>query len=368
MRVPHKYRELLNDVKTAVVSDAPRRRLSFYVLNLALSLTSLIMTVVNIFTKEFLLLAVTLTYAILCFANSLLISRNKVNENVLYFVLAAESLTLLVFFFVSGVPNGFSALWACLIPSFSLIVLGVKHGTLCSLTEFAVIIFLFWTPVGRSLLLYTYTDEFMLRFPFLYFSMFIIALIIELVRKETQTQLESAREQYFFLYRHDALTGLFNRYGIDEYIQNTFSDKSVGNAAVIIFDIDNFKQLNDVYGHEFGDTVLKTVANVPLPLLCEHCRCCRWGGEEFLVLMQCSHDPAEVAERIRTAVGNTVIMHGDEQVRVTVSVGVCIADAVTCETVHDAIDCADRALYKSKTDGKNRITVYSLDAIEADVM
>lgn len=108
--------------------------------------------------------------------------------------------------------------------------------------------------------------------------------------------------------------------------------------------------------------MLKTVANVPLSFLCERCRCCRWGGEEFLVLMQCAHEPGEVAERIRTAVDNTVIMHGDEQVRVTVSVGVCISDAVTGETVHDAIDCADRALYKSKTDGKNRITVYSLDA------
>ena len=79
------------------------------------------------------------------------------------------------------------------------------------------------------------------------------------------------------------------------------------------------------------------------------------GGEEFLVLMQCDHEPEEVAERIRTAVDNTVIMHGDEQVGVTVSVGVCISDAVTGETVHDAIDCADRALYKSKTDGKNRL-------------
>lgn len=362
MRVPHKYRELLNDVKTAVVSDAPRRRLSFYVLNLALSLTSLIMTIVNAFTSEFLLLAVTLAYAVLCFINSLLISRNRVNENVLYFVLAAESLALMVFFFVSGVPNGFSALWACLIPSFSLFVLGVKYGMFCSLTELAAIIFLFWTPVGRSLLLYSYTDEFMLRFPFLYFSMFVIALLIELVRKETQNQLESARAQYLFLYRHDALTGLFNRYGIDEYIQNTFAGESAGNAAVILFDIDNFKQLNDAYGHEFGDTVLKAVANVLLPLLCEHCCCCCWGGEEFLVLMQCDHEPEEVAERIRTAVDNTVIMHGDEQVGVTVSVGVCISDAVTGETVHDAIDCADRALYKSKTDGKNRITVYSLDA------
>ena len=199
MRVPHKYRELLNDVKTAVVSDAPRRRLSFYVLNLALSLTSLIMTIVNAFTSEFLLLAVTLAYAVLCFINSLLISRNRVNENVLYFVLAAESLALMVFFFVSGVPNGFSALWACLIPSFSLFVLGVKYGMFCSLTELAAIIFLFWTPVGRSLLLYSYTDEFMLRFPFLYFSMFIIALLIELVRKETQNQLESARAQYLSL-------------------------------------------------------------------------------------------------------------------------------------------------------------------------
>ena len=139
----------------------------------------------------------------------------------------------------------------------------------------AMMIFLFWIPVGRALLLYSYTETFMLRFPFLYSSIYLISLLIEYVRKETQNQLEKSKQEYRYLYRHDALTGLYNRYGIKEFMEDAFQHQNRQHVSVILMDVDDFKKLNDVYGHECGDAILKMVAAVPLEIMCEHCHCCR---------------------------------------------------------------------------------------------
>ena len=247
-----------------------------------------------------------------------------------------------------------------MIPSFAMLIFRVKRGSAFCCLAFVMMIFLFWTPVGRSLLLYAYTDEFMLRFPFLYLSVFLISLLIELVRRETQTQLETAKQEYRYLYRHDALTGLYNRYGIKEYMDKAFSGQSHHHVSVILFDIDNFKAVNDVYGHECGDEVLKTVASVPLAIMCDHCHCCRWGGEEFLLIMQCEHNATEVAEQIRQKVEQTPIRCAEEEIHVTISAGVCTASDLSHITIHDVIEHADRALYASKTSGKNQVTTCSL--------
>ncbi len=320
------------------------------------------MSVVNIFTAEYTLMVVTFIFSFLCLINVILLHVLKINEVIVYTAFGVESLALLAFFFISGIPNGFSALWICLIPSFALLIFGVKLGSGYSMLALLMTLFFFWIPAGKSLLMYSYTNEFMLRFPFLYCSVFVISLIIECVRKETQNQLEYVKQNYSFLYRHDALTGLYNRHGIKEYIEKAFNDKSGNNhAAIIIFDIDDFKGINDKYGHEFGDKVLKTVAEISLRIMCKHCHCCRWGGEEFLLIMQCEHNPFNTAEKIRKEVEKTEILNGEEKIHVTISVGVCVEENLQSTNIHDIIDKADKALYISKEKGKNCVTNYNLN-------
>ena len=360
MAVTRAYEKMMQNIKEAIVSDNLRRRVLFYFLNITLSLTSLVMSIINYFTAEYVLLAATLIFSVVCLGNVFLLHGAHMRESVIFSMFGAESLLLLLFFFISGIPNGFSALWICLIPSFAMLIFRVKRGSAFCCLAFVMMIFLFWTPVGRSLLLYAYTDEFMLRFPFLYLSVFLISLLIELVRRETQTQLETAKQEYRYLYRHDALTGLYNRYGIKEYMDKAFSGQSHHHVSVILFDIDNFKAVNDVYGHECGDEVLKTVASVPLAIMCDHCHCCRWGGEEFLLIMQCEHNATEVAEQIRQKVEQTPIRCAEEEIHVTISAGVCTASDLSHITIHDVIEHADRALYASKTSGKNQVTTCSL--------
>ena len=364
MKKSHRIETLFAKLAAAVVSDNPRRKLSFYLLSAALSLTSLVMTIVNIFTAEYLLMDATLAFCVLCALNIVLLYFTPIPEKAVYLCFGVEAIALILFFFISGIPNGFSAIWICLIPGFALLVFGVRTGSIFSLLALAIPVFLFWIPAGRNLLQFSYTETFMLRFPFVYLSFFVISLLIELVRRETQRQLEAAREQYRHLYRHDALTGLYNRYGICEFLDDAFREENKQRIAVILLDIDDFKCINDRYGHECGDAVLQAVAQVPLRVMCEHCRCCRWGGEEFLLIMQCTHDPAEVADQIRREIEKTPVEFRGENIHVTVSAGVCVAYKTAGVTLHDVLDTADAALYESKENGKNRVTVRVYDPKE----
>ena len=365
MKIQHLYAGFLSKIKAVVVSDTSRRRVVFRGLEWALALISLVMTVVNWFTAEYLLLGFTLAFSAASLLNILLLHVSFVNDKLVYGLFAAESMGLLLFFFISGVPNGFSALWICLIPSFAMLIFGVRGGSAFSALALGMMLFLFWCPAGRALLQYAYTDEFMLRLPFLYCSVYCICLLLELVRSETQAQLEEAKWQYRHLYRHDALTGLYNRYGINEFMEAAFSERTENKVSVIMLDVDDFKAINDQYGHICGDEVLKAVASVPLGTVCTHCRCCRWGGEEFLLIMQCDHDAAAVAEDIRRRIAELRIDCNGKEVRTTVSVGVCIAPDLSSATIRDVIDLADKALYQSKLDGKNCVTVYTLEPAES---
>ena len=356
------YKNISGKIKELVVSDVSRRRVSFFLLNGALTLTALVMSIVNIITAEYALFVAAFTFSLLCLLNIILLHATRVDERLIYKLFGAESLALLAFFFVSGIPNGFSALWVCLIPSFALLIFGVRVGSAFSALALAMLIFFFWVPFGRSLLLYSYTDEFMLRMPFLYCSVFVISLLIELIRSETQKQLEFIKEKCLRLYRHDALTGLYNRYGINEFLDKTFGAdaESAASAAVVIFDIDDFKSINDEYGHECGDEVLREIARILIESACSHCRCCRWGGEEFLLLMQCRHDPALAAEEIRKKIERTEIIYGGSSIHTSVSMGVCIAENPGGVCVRDVVEKADNMLYVSKSNGKNCVTVRSV--------
>ncbi len=364
MKAKDLYRKFMEEIRIAVVSDELRRKVSFYLLSGALSLTSFVMTVVNFFTAENVLLFATLIFSVLCLINILVLYFTKVPEIIVYDTFGVEAMALLAFFFISGIPDGFSAFWICLIPSFALLIFGTKRGSVFCLFAMGLLVFLFWLPVGRSMLMYSYNETFMLRFPFLYISVYLISLLIECVRKETQKQLEETRNQYHSLYRHDALTGLYNRYGINEYLEKAFADKSNQHVSIILLDIDDFKNINDEYGHEGGDEVLKMVASIPPKFMCKHCHCSRWGGEEFLLIMQCEHDAVYAAEKIRREIEQTPVLYDGKEIHATVSVGVCIADDLSDVTVHDVIDQADKAMYISKMNGKNRVTTRTIKRAE----
>ena len=353
------YVTLMRRIQIALISDAGRLRLLFIIMNFALSIVSFTMTCVNFVTKEYVLLCVTLIFSILCFANAIITIFTTKLDYLLHLLFAGEALLLLAYFFISGTPDGFSVLWTCLVPSFSMLLFGLKIGARFSFVTQCMMLFFLWVPLGKSLLLYDYNETFMLRFPFLYLAIFIISAIMEYIRQVTYSRLKDTNAKYEHLYRHDALTGLYNRYGMQEYFDNLLVRNRRENTAIIMLDIDNFKRVNDTYGHECGDVVLKVIGSIPGKVMCEHSHICRWGGEEFVLLMQCEHEPPVTAEKVRAAIEKTEIDYNGEILHVTVSVGVGIAPSsvVTPDNIHDLIDLADEAMYESKKNGKNRVTV-----------
>ena len=168
----------------------------------------------------------------------------------------------------------------------------------------------------------------------------------------------------------DGLTGLHNRRyfedRLDEEIQR--SRRYDRPMSIIMIDIDFFKQFNDTCGHLKGDDVLRQLSHI----LQDHSRetdiTARYGGEEFvMILPETSLESSRMlGERIRKAV-DEVVFEGEERIpakNLTVSVGVsCLTDD---EGGYDALDRADRALYKSKQAGKNLVTVLTKEGLSQE--
>ncbi len=336
--------------------DTVRKQLMFSLLNAVLCIVAFVMTVVNIITGELVLMVVTLAYSLLCLFN-LVMGYFRGAGNLIYITFTVETMIMIAFFIVSGIPNGFSVLWVLIIPSFVLAIFRSRVGSIFCILTLLMIIFFFWFPLGRSFLMYEYSETFMLRFPFVYIALFLIALYIETIRMGTWKKLRESEINYRRLYRHDALTGIYSRHAFYDELGQVLGENTNDHVSLVILDIDDFKRINDRYGHNAGDEVLRSVTRIILDNICQHCVACRWGGEEFLVLMQCGHDAYEMAERIRKTIEDTEIVYGEYRIKITVSVGVSTAKYVSEDQISDFINKADGAMYASKEKGKNLTTV-----------
>jgi diguanylate cyclase (GGDEF)-like protein len=160
----------------------------------------------------------------------------------------------------------------------------------------------------------------------------------------------------------DSLTGLYNRRHLDEILGQELISAGEQDypVSVIMGDLDHFKSVNDRFGHVAGDEVLRTVGR----LMMTHARagdiCCRYGGEEFLlVLPRVTKDIAlERAERLRGAMAAALIPYGELAIPVTASFGVA-AFPDDGRTGDELIDAADRALYAAKAAGRNCVDIGS---------
>lgn len=359
-----KYNEIFSRLRLIVVNEITMRNMMFRWLNGLLALVALFMTVINIFTAEYVLMTVTFVFSLVCVLNIILCLRTGSIKTWLMVLFEVETLALIAFFFIFGIPNGFSAQWICLIPSFALLIFGTKKGTIFSATAFAMEIFFFWTPLGRSVLMYEYTKEFMLRFPFVYVAFYIITLFIETSRSETRKQLASLEKKYEYLYRHDELTGILNRYGFYEALNDQLLNVNPNDSALMIIDIDNSKSVNDKYGHVVGDAVLSKVAYVLSSSSGADSIIARWGGEEFIVFVCNEADYCEYADGLRRAVENADILIDGRMIRVTISIGVCsVGKKVNQDEFSRIISIADNNLYKAKKNGKNRIESTAQDVL-----
>lgn len=153
----------------------------------------------------------------------------------------------------------------------------------------------------------------------------------------------------------DKLTGLYNRRAFDIMLNQTLKLVLRGKStfSIILIDIDHFKNINDTYSHLAGDTVIRSVVKTIEQTIRTSDVLCRWGGEEFLILLQeCELEDAWVtAEKVRMAVGTDQTPYNDQNITVTISLG--ITQHTQGDTMESVLSRADEALYSAKNQGRN---------------
>ncbi|AKF25477.1 hypothetical protein YH65_08900 [Sulfurovum lithotrophicum] len=173
-------------------------------------------------------------------------------------------------------------------------------------------------------------------------------------------QRKDAQDQAY-LATHDPLTGLSNRLVLNDRLEHAIEHAKRFDKyfALIFCDLDNFKPINDTHGHSIGDEVLKHIAGIMKSALRKNDTICRFGGDEFVILIEelkSLKSLKTVLEKIRTRVNQHFTINGLE-----LNVGISIGAAIypdDAQTPEEILTAADKAMYESKQEGKNRIAFY----------
>jgi len=174
-------------------------------------------------------------------------------------------------------------------------------------------------------------------------------------RKKAQQELEEANKRLSKLARTDPLTGLSNRRDVYEKIEYEIRrfERSKEGFAIVIGDIDDFKDVNDNLGHDAGDFVLFSLAHQIRSMLRKQDVVGRWGGEEFIMMLPNTKlDGAKIiTEKIRKSIEDKVMHYKGKEISITITFGIAVFDEM--QPMNDCIKRADTALYEGKRKGKN---------------
>jgi diguanylate cyclase (GGDEF)-like protein/hemerythrin-like metal-binding protein len=178
-------------------------------------------------------------------------------------------------------------------------------------------------------------------------------------------ELEEKTEVLEYLAFCDPMTSLCNRRRGEELIKQEISSmRRYGHeSCIILIDIDHFKYFNDTYGHPFGDGVIKEITFLLKKSVRESDMVSRWGGEEFLILL--THvsitEAIDIAEKLRKIIEERIIVVNAKVINTTISIGVAQIKPDRNDALEIAYKEADRALYKAKEEGRNRVAIATED-------
>jgi len=172
-------------------------------------------------------------------------------------------------------------------------------------------------------------------------------------------ELEAELQQLSDRMQEDALTGTLNRRGLDSAFEREAAraDRRRSGMCVALLDIDNFKKLNDTYGHQTGDEALVHLAQLVQRNIRPHDVLARYGGEEFVILLPDTNidEASVVMTRLQRELTKEYFLHGQDKLLITFSAGVAVRQPG--ETQAQVIERSDKALYAAKAAGKNRVTM-----------
>lgn len=186
---------------------------------------------------------------------------------------------------------------------------------------------------------------------------FSILYVVEI--RNSRRELERKNTELNMLASYDNLTQLLNRYSMDTIMNNTWvealSEKKT--FTLVLGDIDDFKNVNDTYGHTCGDMVLSGVAHLFKDTLSPGDAICRWGGEEFLLMIKKPYKVAQQQiENVRKKIEGSSFHYKEDVIHITMTFGMIEFDQTF--GINDMIQMADKMMYQGKNHGKNQVVTY----------
>ena len=274
-----------------------------------------------------------------------------------------------------GGPDGFLHLWILLVPAFSFLAFGLYEGFIIAIPVFLTMVAFFWWPLAdfrkfaedqANLVIklnedgvreaYALSVNMRLRITFIYIVAILLGFFAELVRSAAAKRLRSFTENFRYASMHDSLTGLANQNYLAKFLDETYQNRTPETTLGCLFvDVDNFKNVNDTYGHIFGNVVLVRIAEILSEE--EDAFVCRWGGDEYVVCMtNVSEDYLmRLGEKFRAAV-SACTFKDYPKFHITVSVGVCVIPVDENFNFDHVLDLADFANRTAKSKGKDNVS------------
>ncbi|SEA66596.1 diguanylate cyclase (GGDEF) domain-containing protein [Alkalimonas amylolytica] len=253
-----------------------------------------------------------------------------------------------------GGHNNTALYWVFPFPAILFGLLGVRHALISNAFLVLTLAVMLFTP---DLILAEYKDAETSRFLASLIIVIIVCWINDHYRERSHEAMELLQQSKELQANTDALTGLVNRRFLDSSLLPALAQQSdeFFPLAVIMCDIDHFKRLNDQFGHDVGDEVLKSVAHLFQQNLRQQDIACRTGGEEFLLILPHTSaiDARKVAEKIRLQFPQQRWVTNDTNYPVTASFGV--AECNQTEQFYEAVKLADQQLYQAKHQGRNQV-------------
>jgi diguanylate cyclase (GGDEF)-like protein len=334
--------------------EEKRRRISAVFTLLIIMISFSVFSLYHIYNRQYSIVAWNLL-AIFGTFFVLLYMRKRKNAPIAYWIIGVGSILVFSGTTIFGRTEVSIFLWAFLLPAVSFSVMGDKKGLMIVLVSFCVGLFLMTAP---EILFHSpsYSFPLVVRFSVIYLMMTFIIYYYESSQRMLIRYIQEERDEFENASKYDMLTGLSNRREIIEKMEIEWERHlRVGKPFTIIMgDLDNFKSLNDTYGHDAGDYVLQTIGSI-LRNQVRGIDCpARWGGEEFLIILVDTdlESGQRVAERIRRKIENTNFSHKNKKLPVTITFGLSVYQN-TDDSIDKSIKRADKALYEGKNQGKN---------------
>ena len=350
-------RSSLSKFGNKLVNDDYRKWFTLILISAIATVVLAVATAYNFYNganvQGFVFLAATIATLIIVFLTRFVRKQHRIFRY--FFILTIT--TLFTYHLLDGGDNGVLLYWILFLPAFSFISFGLLEGIISAGSMFVVVLVVFWTPLFEILdLKYDPDFYFRIRFTIVYLICFIFGFVSEGIRYSTANQLKKTNEQLEFASLHDSLTGAANQNYLARYL-DTISKNSAqeGYFGCLFIDVDGFKEVNDNYGHLFGNTVLCRIADILMQE--KSAFVCRWGGDEFVACFNGTSEQelTNLAESFRVAVNKqTFEEHPD--FHITISIGVSLLEVDESFNFNKVLEMTDVEMRHAKEKGKNAVS------------